>query len=159
MPEFEYEPMTHAEKIQWMLEERGWGAIPVRPEESPLPAGAGYTHTVGLESSIGRPELVVVGLQPAQARGLLDLIVAQFQAGIELPTDAPFVGLLDGELPACLLTLDPEQVGGLFPTLGDVYGEQPWRVCQFVWPDPSGALPWDDAFPDQLRATQPLLTA
>jgi hypothetical protein len=158
MGDLEYEPMTHAEKIQWMLDERGWGAVPVRPADSAAPGGAGYTHTFGLEGSFGRPEIVVCGLQPAQARGLLDLVVAQYQAGIELPADGPFVGLLDNDLPAVLLTLDPDAHAHLVPTIVSVSGESPWRLQQFVWPDPSGALPWDDGCPEAIRLAQPILT-
>jgi len=157
--ELEYDPMTHMEKIQWMLEERGWGAVPVRPGESTAPGGAGYTHTFGIEATFGQPEMVVFGLQPAQARGLLDLVVAQFAAGLDLPADAPFVGLLDNDLPAVLLTLDAGVHAGLFPTLNDVYGDQPWRIRQFVWPAPSGAMPWDEAWPEELRGSQPVLAS
>lgn len=159
MSEPQYEPMTHEEKIQWMLDERGWGAVPVRPAESPLPEGVGYTHTFGLEAKYGRPEIIVCGMQPAQARGLLDLVVAQYDAGIELPADTAFVGLLDGDLPAVLLTLDPAECAGLVPTVTSIYGDQPWRLQQFVWPGPGGALPWDESCPDQVRRAQPILAA
>jgi len=158
MGDLEYEPMTHAEKIQWMLDERGWGAVPVRPADSAAPGGAGYTHTFGLEAAYGRPEIVVCGLQPAQARGLLDLVVAQYQAGIELPSGVAFVGLLDNDLPAVLLDLDPEDSAHLVPTIVSVSGDQPWRLQQFVWPDPSGALPWDESCPEGIRIAQPILT-
>lgn len=157
MGELEYEPMTHGEKIQWMLEERGWGAVPVRPGESQAPGGAPYTYTFGLEAKFGQPEIVVFGMQPSQARGLLDLVVAQYTAGIELPADSAFIGLLDDDLPAALLTLDPADHAALVPTIAGVYGDQPWRLQQFVWPGPGGAFPWDETCPDTIRLAQPIL--
>lgn len=159
MGDLEYEPMTHAEKIQWMLDERGWGIVPVRPADSQAPMGAGYTYTFGLEGSFRRPEIVVCGLQPVQARGLLDLVVAQYAAGIDLPTDSPFTGLLDNDLPAVLLTLDASEQAHLVPTIVEVSGDGPWRLQQFVWPDPSGAFPWDEGCPERFRRAQPVLTS
>lgn len=158
MGDLDYEPMSDAEKIQWMLDEHGWGAAPVRPEDSSAPGGAGYTYTFGLEAAFGRPEIVVVGVQPVQARGLLDLVVAQYQAGLELPADTAFVGLLDGDLPAVLVSLDRRRCGGLVPIAADLYGDQPWRLQQFLWPDPAGALPWDERCSDVVRRAQPVLT-
>lgn len=157
MGELEYEPMSHAEKIQWMLDEQGWGAVPVRPAASAAPGGAGYTYTFGLQRRFGRPEIVICGLQPVQARGLLDLVVAQYRAGIELPADTPFVGLLDNDLPAVLLTIDPVANATLVPTIAAVAADEAWQLQQFVWPDPSGALPWDDACPEEFRHAQPIL--
>ena len=157
MGELEYEPMTHAEKIQWMLDEQGWGVVPVRPSESEAPDGAAYTYTFGLETAFGRPEIVIVGLQPVQARGLLDLIVAQYAAGIELPSGT-FVGLLDDDLPAALLDLEIDARASLVPTAAELHEEREWRLQQFVWPGPNGALPWDETCEDALRAAQPVLT-
>ncbi len=99
------------------------------------------------------------GLQPVQARGLLDLVVAQYAAGIDLPTDSPFTGLLDNDLPAVLLTLDPSEQAHLVPTIVEVSGDGPWRLQQFVWPDPSGAFPWDEGCPERFRRAQPVLTS
>ena len=56
-----------------------------------------------------------------------------------------------------LLPVDRDRHGDLFPTLGLVYGDQPWRVTQFVWPDRGGALPWEEGWPHELRLAQPVL--
>lgn len=157
MGDLEYEPMAHDEKIQWMLDEHGWGAVPVRPAESSAPGSVGYTYTFGLETAFGQPEILICGMQPVQARGLLDLIVAQYAAGVSLPADTAFVGLLDNELPAALITLDVAKCARLVPTAAELHTEQAWRLHQFVWPDANGALPWDDACSDEFRRAQPVL--
>lgn len=153
----DYEPMTHAEKIQWMLDEKGWGAVPVRPHESGHEWGAGYTYTFGLEARYGHPELVIFGMQPAMARRLMDLVVAQVSAGVQLPVGTPFVGLLDNDLRAALVPVVVDEVAALFPTCTDIYGEQDWRMTQFVWPAANGAFPWEDGWPEELAHTQPIL--
>ena len=152
----EYEPMEHMEKLEWMLETHGWGVEPVAPVEGPEPR-AGFSYTFGLEALCGQPEVVIFGLAPSAARGLLELIVDHFKAGGELPVAQPFNGLLDNGLVSALVDVDRAQHGDLFPTLPLIYGDQPWRVRQFIWPDRSGALPWEDHWPEQLRFAQPVI--
>ncbi|MDG2112570.1 MAG: DUF4262 domain-containing protein [Actinomycetota bacterium] len=152
----EYEPMEHMEKLEWMLENRGWGVEPVPPVEGDEPR-AGYSYTFGLEALCGQPEVVLFGLAPAAAGGLLELIVGHLEAGGELPVGQPFNGLLDNGLVSALLEVERGDHGHLFPTLSRIYADQPWRVRQFVWPDRSGALPWDQGWPEQLRLAQPVI--
>jgi hypothetical protein len=155
--EYQVDPMTQREKIDWMLETAGWAAIPVPPIEDPAAPRAGYTYTIGLESRFGHPEVVVFGLAPAPARNLLELVIGQIKAGVELPVSQPFVGLLDGGLRAMLAPVPLDEHRPLFGELADVYGDQDWRVLQFVWPDRSGAFPWEEGWPHHLRLTQPII--
>lgn len=145
------------EKIEWMIDTHGWAVEPVAPVEDPAAPAAGYTYTIGLESMVGHPELVVFGLAPAAARGLLDLAVQQLRAGVALPVSQPFVGLLDNDLRAMLVPVDVGVHGRRFPTVQRVYGEQAWRMLQFVWPARSGAFPWEDTWPHELRLAQPVI--
>jgi len=152
----DYEPMEHREKIDWMLDTHGWGVEPVPPVQQPEPRAA-YSYTFGLEALCGQPDMVIFGLAPSAARGLLDLIVNHLTGGVDIPVGQPFAGLLDNGLVSALLDVDLEIHAALFPTLSEIYGNQAWRVRQFVWPDRSGALPWEDNWPDALRLAQPLI--
>ncbi len=151
-----YEPMEHDEKLQWMLETHGWGMEPVAPSHGEH-LRAAYSYTFGLEALLGHPELVIFGLAPVAARGLLDLIVNQLRLGGSLPTGQLFDGLLDNGLVSALLDVEVAEFGDYFPTLPLIYGDQPWRVRQFVWPDRSGTFPWDDNWPENLRYAQPII--
>lgn len=91
------------------------------------------------------------------ARGLLDLIVNHLRLGGAIPTGEIFVGLLDDGQKSALLDVDTVQFASYFPTLDLIYGDQPWRVCQFVWPDRSTAFPWDEEWPEKLRYAQPII--
>lgn len=157
MSEQHVEPMTAMEKIEWMLDTHGWAVEPVAPVDDPAAPEPGYTYTIGLESMLGHPEVVVFGLAPAAARGLLDLAVQQIRDGVTLPVSQPFVGLLDGDLRAMLVPVDTAEHGHRFPTLGQVHGDQPWRIVQFVWPARNGAFPWEDGWPHELRLAQPVI--
>ncbi len=158
MSELQYEPMEHMEKLQWMLDTNGWGIEPVKPITGDSPR-AGYSYTFGLKSLIGYPDLAIFGLAPAAARGLLDLIITHLRSGGELPVGQPFNGLLDNDLVSVLLDVELPRHAALFPTLPLIYKNNEWQVRQFIWPDRSGALPWDDTWPEALRFAQPILTS
>jgi hypothetical protein len=149
--------MSQADKIAWVVENQGWCAEPVEAvEDPPHPP---YTYTIGFESSFQRPEAVIFGLRPVAARGLLGLLADQYAAGLELPTGS-FVGLLDNDLPAALLPVDLATWGELFGGAATWYGpDAEFRMWQFLWPDRSGRLPWDDGFEERLRLAQPVIGA
>jgi hypothetical protein len=148
--------MDHRDKIAWIVEENGWAAEPVAPVEGPDPR-PGYTYTIGFESHFGRPEVAIFGLQGVAARGLLGMIADQHGGGVELPVGGVFIGLLEGDLPCALLTVDVARYGALFPDAASFHGDDGFRMLQFVWPDRSGRLPWDDGYDERLRLAQPVI--
>lgn len=146
--------MDHADKIAWVIETKGWCAEPVAlTEDPPTP---GYTYTIGFETRFGHPEVVIFGLQPVAANGLLEMIAMHIDAGGVIP-DGMFVGLLDNELPAAMLPVDVAENAHLFPGATTFHGHENYRVCQFVWPDRDGKLPWDEGYDIRLRIAQPVL--
>lgn len=146
--------MEHSAKIAWILEESGWCAEPVAPiEDPPTP---GYTYTIGFEDHFAHPEVVIFGLKPVAARGLIEMLALHLDAGGELPV-GQFVGLLDSDLPAALLPVDLDDHEVLFPMAKEFNGRN-FRMRQFVWPDKGGKMPWDEGFDDRLRLAQPILT-
>jgi hypothetical protein len=145
--------MEHRDKIAWMIETDGWAFAPVRDANPP------YGYTVGLDSGFGFPEVVVFGLQPVAARGLVGLVVDLLREGTRPPIDAPFVGLLDDDLPCALVTVDTAAHLDLFEAASMWHRRTTFAVVQLVWPDRAGLLPWDDGFSEHTRAMQPVLTA
>ena len=146
--------MDHEDKIAWVVETKGWCAEPVAPTEDP-PA-PGYTYTIGFETTYRHPEIVIFGLQPVAANGLIDLIASYIEAGGVIP-DGMFVGLLDNDLPAAMLPVDLEENGHLFPGATRFHRDEAYRVCQFIWPDRQGKMPWDLEYDERLRLAQPVI--
>jgi len=146
--------MDHADKIAWVVEENGWCAEPVSPVEDPPTPG--YTYTIGFESTFRHPEVVIFGLQPVAARGLLEMISIHIDAGGVIP-DGMFVGLLDNDLPAAMLPVDMGEHADLFWSASEFHGNEDYRVCQFIWPDRNGKMPWDEGYDDRLRLAQPVI--
>lgn len=148
--------MSHAEKIAWIVQEHGWAAEPVPPVDGDPPR-PGYTYTIGFETTYARPEVVIFGLTPVAARGLLQLVADQYAAGLELPVGAVFVGLLDNDLPCALLAVDLSAHPGLAPAAAAHHGDAGFRLVQLVWPDRAGRLPWDESYDRRLRFAQPVV--
>ena len=145
--------MDHLDKISWVVEANGWCAEPVAPTEDP--PRPGYTYTIGFELTFQHPEVVIFGLQPVAARGLLEMMAEYLGAGGRLP-EGVFLGLLDNALPAALLPVDRDDVEGLFRD-ADAFNEPDYRVSQFVWPDRNGLLPWNEGYDERLRLAQPVV--
>jgi len=148
--------MDHLDKIRWIIEEQGWAAEPVPAMEEPEPQPS-YTYTIGFEPTFGSPEVVIIGLRPVAARGLLGIIADQHRAGVSLPVGQLFSGLLDGDLRCCLLDVDPVECGGMFPSLDLINEGGEYRMQQFVWPDRRGWLPWEEHYEERLRLAQPII--
>ena len=98
--------IPHAEKIEWMIETDGFAVEVVAPDAAVDPPRAGYTYTVGFPDHVGFPDVVVFGLTPVAARGLIGLVGDTLAAGTEIPIGAEVVGLLDNELRCCFAPID-----------------------------------------------------
>jgi len=147
--------MDHADKIAWVVETNGWCAEPVASVEDPPTPG--YTYSIGFEESYQHPEVVLFGLQPVAARGLIELLADHLAAGGIVP-GGTFVGLLDNDLPSAVVPVDLELYHEMFTGIAQYYGAaKPWRVSQFVWPDRNGLLPWETGFDERLSLAQPVL--
>ena len=146
--------MAQADKIAWVVENQGWCAEPVPGiEDPPRPP---YTYSIGFELEYQHPEIVIFGLQPVAARGLMQMMAEYLGAGGELPVGV-FVGLLDNDLPAAMLPVDLDQWSEMFIGASTYYGAFEYRVRQFLWPDKAGKFPWDEGYDERLRLAQPVI--
>jgi hypothetical protein len=148
--------MDHADKIAWVVETQGWCAEPVAPVEDPPTPG--YTYSIGFEETYGYPDLVIFGLAPVAARGLLEMVATHLGAGGEIPVGV-FVGLLDNDLPAAVLPIQMPDHAELFAGAGEYYDRDDFRIRQFIWPDKQGKLPWDAGYDERLLLAQPVIAS
>jgi hypothetical protein len=116
-----------------------------------------FSYTTGLYKSYAHPELIVFGLPPARAAGLLSDIALKAREGtpfnLSEPTDKLLVDcdVLFVEVPRstfaeyCLLAMR-------------YYGEEEFPVFQVVWPSAfDGCYPWDSDADPEFVAIQPVL--
>jgi hypothetical protein len=145
--------MDHAEKLAWMVETNGW-ALEAVPLDPPRPE---YAYTIGLQATFGFPEVVVFGLKPVAARGLVGLLVEFLADGADVPVGAVFQGLFDNGLRSALLPVDVAEHLDLFGSLVDWHGGAEFEVVQLTWPDRNGWLPWEGGFERRLLFAQPVV--
>jgi hypothetical protein len=148
--------MAMRDKIAWMIETDGWAIVPVAPRTDTNPPVPGYSYTVGV-MAFGFPEIVVFGLTPVAARGIVGDLVAIVRDGGAVPIGAEFTGLFDSGLRAAVLELDAASVEGIFPAADAWHATTPYRVAQLLWPDRNGFLPTETGFDQRLVVTQPVL--
>lgn len=149
--------MEHRDKLLWMIEANGWTLAPVAAQPEASPPRPGYCYTIGVEDRFGFPEVVVFGLTPVAAGGLIGLVVDLVASGTEVPVGPQLVGLLDGEQRCALLPVDVDAHHELFDDAIAILGHQSFRVVQLAWPDRAGWLPWEPGFDATLRVAQPVI--
>ncbi len=149
--------MEHRDKIAWMIETQGWAIEPVPADPDAAPPRASYAYTIGVQGSFGFPEIVVFGMTPVAARGLLGEVVGLLRDAVVPPVGDLFVGLFDNDLRSALLAVPIAEHGHLFGSAAAWYGGEPFEVVQLVWPDRNGWMPWESGFEPRMRYAQPLL--
>jgi hypothetical protein len=154
LPDFH---LPHAEKIEWMIETDGFAVEPVAPEPEGDPPRPGYTYTIGFVDHTGFPDVVVFGLTPVAARGLIGLVAELCRAGTEIPLDVEVVGLLDNDLRCRFSAVDLGTHGGLFATAASWYRGEPFTMVQLLYPDRNGFLPYEAGYEQRMRFAQPVL--
>lgn len=157
LPDFH---IPHAEKIEWMIETHGYAleAIAAQPDADP-PIGS-CTYTIGFPEAFDFPDVVVFGLTPAAAGGLLGLFADMLRGGTEIPIGVEVVGLFDGEQRALLLDVDVAEHVDIFATALAWYRSSDpstVRIVQLLWPDRNGFLPNESGFDARLRWAQPVI--
>jgi len=154
LPDFH---IPHAEKIEWMIEANGWALEPIAADLDADPIVPGYAYTIGLPAAVNFPEVVVFGLAPVAANGLLTLVADARRGGTEIPLDVELVGLLDNELRCRFAPVDLHKWGALFATATSWYRGEPYEVVQLLFPDRNGFMPYETGYETRMRFAQPVV--
>lgn len=154
LPDFH---IPHAEKIEWMVETHGWAIEPVAARTDTDPPIAGYVYTIGFPEAFGFPEVLLFGLTPSAARGLLDLIADLLRGGTEIPVGVELTGLFDNELRCLFVPLADETVAALLGTAVAWRKGAPFDAVQLLWPDRNGFLPTEPGFDRRMSMAQPVV--
>jgi hypothetical protein len=149
--------MSALEKIDWMIETDGFAVEPVPPEPDWDPPRAGYTYTIGFTAHTGFPDVVVFGLTPVAARGLIGLVADALLGGTEIPLGAELIGLLDNDLRCEFAPVDIDEYALLFQTAASWYRGESFEMVQLLYPDRNGFMPYEPGFDHRMRFAQPVV--
>jgi hypothetical protein len=151
--------MSPLEKIDWMVETDGFAVEPVLPDATTDPPQPAYAYTIGFPAHVAFPEVVVFGLTPVAARGLLGLVADARRGGTEIPLDVELVGLLDNELRCRFSAVDLDVWGEWFGTAAAWYRGAPFELVQLIYPDRNGFLPYEAGYEQRMRLAQPVIAS
>lgn len=150
-------PRSDEDMRQWLAgtaERDGAAVIHISETEDTAP----FAFSVGLWSTCGRPEVIVVGLPPEAARVLVNAYIGRSRKGQVFAAGMLYKGFLDN----CGVTFEhvahrfyPEWLGHGFL----MYGAAGFPCLQMLVSTPDGAWPWDADAPEGLAEWQPVLTA
>jgi hypothetical protein len=109
-----------------------------------------FGYSIGVEKSLHRPELMVSGLPYDRVQDIVSRYVERIRQHVIFVPDGRYSGLIDGS-DVVLKLVDPLNNDELFGwALWHSNGE-PFRMLQAIYPDPSGAWPWDGHAPGHYR--------
>lgn len=154
LPDFH---IPHSEKIEWMIEQRGWALEPVQPSFDVEPPVAGHSYTIGFPERFGFPEVLVFGLTPVAANGLLEMVAELLDGGTDIPLGVALTGLFDNDLRCVFAPLDAPGAATWLPTAVAWRRGAPFDAVQLLWPDRNGFLPTEIGFDRRVSSAQPVV--
>jgi hypothetical protein len=116
-----------------------------------------FSYTVGLHKSYNHPEMIVFGLPPETAHGVLSDIADKAKAGdafdLSKPTDELF-----SNCRAYFVEVPPDVFSEYVLSAIHVNDGENFAVFQIVWPSgKDGLYPWDPDADPHFVASQPVL--
>ena len=137
------------EKTVANIETFGCTVIHVKPSSS----GPGWSYTIGIHDTCGKPEIIAVGLRQETAHFLLNEAAERLRDGSDLSSGR--YGKLVGEVDCEFRAVDPRWVGHLMGLANWYYGDSQYPVLQAIYPDRENRFPEDSGFDHAF--VQPLL--
>ncbi|MBK8235898.1 MAG: DUF4262 domain-containing protein [Deltaproteobacteria bacterium] len=125
-----------------------------------LPAGdvAGFSYSIGVQKSVGAPEVIVLGLNRDIAHFVVNEYNRRVHGGERFAAGRFHAGFLDG-FEVTFERVDRRHYRDHFGWARWLYDGDAFEAVQLVYPSTSGIWPWDTGGPDVFGRDQPLLTA
>ncbi len=140
------------QRVRSDIERFGWhvGKIPGDDRAPP------WTFTIGLRESFGHPELIVFGLDLETGHRLLNQIGLAIKQGTRFEDGVRSAGILENH-DVGFRSVEPRWQPVFAGNVAWYYEDTDVPILQCFWPDPTGRLPWDAGFDDDLSPLQPRL--
>ena len=117
-----------------------------------------FAYSIGIERSLGLPELIVIGLKGDLAGKVINACYDQMKAGLALTPGTRVEGLLGGGFTCLVGAVDPAYFREYMGWAVWLREGTQFRALQIIYPSTRGAFPWEAGASDAFRARQPLLS-
>lgn len=118
-----------------------------------------FSYSIGIEQSLGQPELIVVGLKAEVAHAALNECYRQMKAGTRIAPGVRVADLLGGAFTCLIGAVSPTYFRDYMGWALWLYKDKGFRAQQIIFPNTSGVFPWEAEADDWFRNWQPLLSA
>jgi hypothetical protein len=135
------------------IEKYGLHVISVMEDDEHAP----FSYSIGIEQSLGMPELIIIGLKSDVAHSAINECYRQMKEGGTIVPGTRVAGLLGGGFECLVGAASPGQVAEYMHWAKWLYKDRPFRACQIIWPSTTGVFPWEPGASDWFIARQPLL--
>jgi hypothetical protein len=125
-------------------------------EEDELPP---FSYSIGIENTLGMPELIVIGLQPAVAGAAINECYRQMKSGAAIKPGEFVAGLLGGDFKCLIGEVSPSYFRQYMGWARWLHKGNGFRAYQIIFPDTAGVFPWEPGASEWFRNRQPLLAA
>jgi hypothetical protein len=130
------------------IAQQGWAMAGVGTRN----AAVTYVYTVGLQKTFAHPDLIMFGIAPARAEGVLDVIAQRVKAGEPAHEGVMILGA--APLPLMPRTAEAARVELLVPPQ---LARGRYDYVQIVWPDAKERFPWEAGFDKRRLRSQSFL--
>ncbi|MBS0190311.1 MAG: DUF4262 domain-containing protein [Phycisphaerales bacterium] len=131
----------------------GWHCLCIEADDS----GPSFAYTIGLQITFRHPEVIIFGLPPQTAHGVLSSIVDLLKKGRAFTTACTAADVLE-EYTVAFDVARPEQID-------EYFGAGLWyrrylrlqsllHAVQCFWPDKSGKFPWQRECAKSVKSLQ-----
>ncbi|MDM0073632.1 DUF4262 domain-containing protein [Variovorax sp. J2P1-59] len=115
-------------------------------------AAVTYVYTVGLQKTFRHPDLIMFGIAPARAKGVLEIIAERAKAGEPVHESVMILGA--AQVPLMPRSADTTRVELLVPAQ---LARGRYDYVQIVWPDGKERFPWEAGFDKRRLRSQSFL--
>jgi hypothetical protein len=116
-----------------------------------------FSYSLGIEQSLGLPELIVVGLRAEVGQAAINACYEQMQAGTPIPAGMRVADLLGGGFECLIGDVSDAHRKEYMCWTTWLYKGSDFRALQIIFPDTAGVFPWEPGASDWFRNWQPLL--
>lgn len=117
-----------------------------------------FSYSIGIERSLGMPELIIVGLKYQVAQSAINECYRQMKEGVQIVPGARIAGLLGGGFECAVGQVSLAHYKEYMGWALWLYEGENFRAHQIVFPSTDGVFPWEPEASDWFRNWQPLLT-